>query len=267
MKNITLRQIAVLIAAFATIALNSVSQAARWNGYTSGEITDIFFPQVLTVPAGYVFAIWGVIYLGMIAYAVSQALPRNRENPRLKSIGWLFVVSCFANVIWLVAFHWLQFALSLPFMLILIACLITIYLRLGVGRAQVSSGERWFVHVPFSVYLGWITVATIANVSFVLFELGFPTAFLGISAEIWTALLLVIAVGIALLMVLRHGDIAYALVLVWALAGIYAKRVNSEFTVAATAGIVAAVVIAVIILLYALNSLRRMPNKPTPAAA
>lgn len=267
MNKDLLRQAAVIIAIIAVVAVNVLSQTQRWNGYTSGELTDQYFPLVLTVPAGYVFSIWGLIYLGLMAYAVGQGQPSQRENPRLRAIGWWFVLSCGANIAWLISFHWLQFTISLVFMLALLVCLIVIYIRLNSISTPPTRGERWFVHVPFSIYLGWITIATIANVSFVLFELGNRFSFLGLSAEIWTVILLAMAVLLAVLMLLRHGDLAYALVLVWALGGIYAKRVNSDFTLAATAGLVGAIAIAAAVILYSLTMVRKLNAEPAPSAS
>lgn len=267
MNKDLLRQIAVIIAVIAVIAVNALSQSQRWNGYTSGELTDQYFPLVLTVPAGYVFSIWGVIYLGLVAYALGQGQPSQRENPRLRAIGWWFVLSCAANIAWLIAFHWLQFTLSLVFMLVLLVCLLVIYVRLNITSAPPTRGERWFVHIPFSIYLGWITVATIANFSFVLFDLGNTVSFLGLGAEIWTVILLAVAVLLAGLMLLRHGDIAYALVLVWALGGIYAKRANSDFTLAATAGLIGAIAIAAFVILYSFNTVRKLNAETAPSAS
>jgi hypothetical protein len=118
-----------------------------------------------SVPAGYVFSIWGLIYLGLIAYAVYQALPAQAHNPDLRSIGYIFVLSSLANIGWILLWHYEVFPATVLVMSVLLVCLIGIYLRLDIGRKQVSNGMRWFVHLPFSIYLGWITVATIANVT------------------------------------------------------------------------------------------------------
>ena len=140
------------------------------------------FP-VFFVPAGYVFSIWGLIYIGLIAFAVFQALPAQRTNPRLQRVGYWFALSCLANIVWILLWHYNLFPASLLVMLVLLADLIVICLRLDIGRAAVSAAEKWAVNIPFSTYLGWITVATVANATSVLYGLkwnGF-----GISPEIW----------------------------------------------------------------------------------
>ena len=160
------RQVANVLAVVATIGINGLANALPLNGQTTGAISDRF--RVYFVPAGYVFSIWGLIYLGLIAFAVFQALPSERSNRRLERGGYLFVLSCAANIVWLFLWHYEQFVLTMMAMVILLLSLIAIYLRLGIGRAQISKVERWLVDVPFSIYLGWVTVATIANATSVL---------------------------------------------------------------------------------------------------
>jgi hypothetical protein len=232
--------VAALVAA---IAVNALANALPLNNLTTGEISDRF--EVYFVPAGYVFAIWGLIYLALAAFVVYQALPAQRDNPRLARIGYLFAASCVANAAWLFLWHYERFGWTLVAMLALLALLIAIYLRLGIGREQVSPAEKWLVHVPFSIYLGWITVATIANVTSLLDYVGWGGW--GISAAAWTMIVLAAASGIALLTALTRRDVAYLLVLVWALAGIAVKHSDVErvataaWVAAGFAGLLAAV--------------------------
>jgi hypothetical protein len=197
-----------------------LANALPLNGLKTGEISDRF--TVYFVPAGYVFSIWGLIYLALIGYAVFQVLPSQRNNPRLQAIGYWFVLSCGANVVWLFLWHYEQFYWTLPAMLALLACLIVIYLRLDIGRSHPSTGERWLVEVPFSIYLGWITVATVANVTQLLYYLGWGGW--GLPPESWFVLVLATVLVIAGLMAYTRRDVAYLLVLVWALAGIAVKH-------------------------------------------
>lgn len=141
----------------------SLATTLPLNGQTTAAISDKF--QVLFVPAGYVFAIWGIIYVGWMAFAVYQALPAQRANPRLQRISWLFALANIANAAWLFTWHFELFPLSAIVMLSLLALLIAIYWRLNIGRVQVSAREKWLVDLPFGIYLGWISVATIANIS------------------------------------------------------------------------------------------------------
>ncbi len=218
MKN-TLRQISVVVVLLATIVINILANALPINGLGTGAISDSF--HVYFVPAGYVFAIWGIIYIGLITYAIYQALPSQKDNPRLQATGWWVVLGGLANSAWIFLWHYLQFVGTLVAMLILLVTLIAVYVRLGINRSKVSPGETWAVRVPFSIYLGWITVATIANVSDVLDYLKWNR--FGISDATWMVIVLGAVVLISGLMSFLRRDFAYALVILWALAGIAAK--------------------------------------------
>jgi hypothetical protein len=215
----TLRQISVIITILATITINILANALPLNGLNTGQISDSF--QVYFVPAGYVFSIWGLIYIGLIAYAIFQALPAQRENPRLQATGWWVVLGGIANSAWIFFWHYQLFPLTLVAMLTLLATLIVVYLRLGIGRTTVSTAETWAVRVPFSIYLGWITVATVANITDVLYYANW-NAF-GIAPEVWMGIVLVAVLAIAGLVIFTRRDVAYTLVILWALAGIAIK--------------------------------------------
>ena len=217
--NNRIRQIAVVLVTIGTIIINILADALPINGLNTGRISDGF--HVYFVPAGYVFAIWGIIYIGMIAYAIYQALPAQRENPRLQATGWWVVLGGLANSAWIFLWHYEQFVGTLGAMLVLLASLIAIYLRLGIDRTKVSRAETWAVRVPFSVYLGWITIATVANVTDVLDFVKWNQ--FGISSEVWMVMILTAVLVITVLMNFMRRDLAYALVILWALAGIAVK--------------------------------------------
>ncbi len=233
-----LRQVTNIAAVLATLAVNGLANALPLNGQMTGEISDRF--DVFFVPAGYVFSIWGLIYLGLIGFAVYQALPAQRSNPRLQAVGYLFALSCAANIGWLFAWHYEQFALSLLLMLALLVLLIVCYLRLEIGRSRVQAGERWLVQAPFSIYLGWITVATIANATSLLDYLNWSGW--GITPMLWAAIMLATAVVVTGAVWLTRRDVAYALVIIWAFIGIALKHAGTPLVAntawAATAAIV-----------------------------
>jgi benzodiazapine receptor len=239
----TLRQVVNVLAVAATLVVNGLANALPLNGQTTGEISDRF--DVYFVPAGYVFSIWGLIYLALVAFAVYQALPAQRENPRLRRIGYLFALSCVANIGWLFLWHYELFLLTLAAMLALLLLLIAIYLRLGIGRARVSTFEKWLVQIPFSIYLGWITVATIANVTSVLDYLDWGGW--GISPEAWTVIMLIAGAGIASAVSLTRGDIAYMLVIVWAFAGIAVKHAGTSVVATAAWATTALVAVTLVV--------------------
>ena len=240
--SFNLRRILNIVAVVVTIAMNSLANFIPFNGQNTGQISDKF--QVFFVPAGYVFSIWGVIYLGLVVFAVYKALPAQRDNKTLAAITPLFLISCVANSVWLLLWHYNQFPLTLVFMIALLLCLIGIYVRLDIGRGPVKPAVKWMLNLPFSIYLGWVTVATIANVTDVLDFVkwnGF-----GIGGETWAVIMLVVALVVAGLMAYTRGDVAYLLVLVWAFAGIGVKQApvalvsNAAYVAAALAAVFAA---------------------------
>jgi hypothetical protein len=217
-KDIT-RQVLVVITFLFMLTANGLAVALPLNGQTSGAISDSF--KVIFVPAGYVFSIWGLIYLLLIGFTIYQALPAQRENPLLQKVGFLVALSNMLNGVWIFFWHYNLFVWTMVIMLGLLATLIAIFLRLDIGKREFTTAEKWFVSIPFSVYLGWITVATIANATALLKYLGWSGW--GIDAQVWTIILLGAGVIISAMMSFNRKDIAYALVLVWAFTGIAVK--------------------------------------------
>ncbi|HEY1013671.1 MAG TPA: TspO/MBR family protein [Herpetosiphonaceae bacterium] len=231
MNRDIVRQAGVVIGLVATLTVNALANILPLNGQTSGEISDRF-PSRFT-PAGYVFSIWSLIYVGLIAFAVWQALPAQRENPLLRRIGWPFVVSCGFNCAWLFAWHYNQLPISEILIIGLLVTLIVIYVRIRQAGPPASNAERWLGRAPFSLYLGWLTVATVANTSILLYASGWNG--FGVSAETWAVALLVVGLAITAFISWRAADPLYALVIVWAYAGIVVKQQDAQ-TLAVAAG-------------------------------
>ncbi len=256
----TIRQIAVWVAFVATIIVNGMAgSSAALNGQVTGDVANRYIGRNLWLPAGYVFAIWGLIYVGLIAYAIYQSLPSQRANPRLRAIGWAFVVSCLANIVWLFFFQYssnpdpngspntLLLILSVVAMLVLLGALIWIYLALRAGNPTISRGERWAVRLPFSIYLGWITVATIANISHVLVASGWTGQ--PLPSLLWLIIMYIAALAIAALVAFTQRDVAYLLVLAWAFAGIAVNY--SNLTAVLISSVLATLVVLVLTVLVA----------------
>ena len=220
MSKETVRQIANALSVVLALTINILASALPLNGQNTGEISDRF--QVFFVPAGYVFAIWLIIYIGWIAFAIYQFLPAQKENPRLQKLGYWFALSGVFNAAWLFCWHYNLFGVSVLVMLALLGTLIASYLKLDVGRAPVSSGEKWAVDVPFGVYLGWISVATIANITDYLYDIGWSG--FGIAPQMWAVIMLAVASLVGLGMALTRRDAGYLFVFVWAFAGIAVKQ-------------------------------------------
>jgi hypothetical protein len=206
------------------IVVNALANILPLNGKTTAEISDSY-PNLFT-PVGYAFSIWGLIYALLLIFAVYQALPSQREKTFLHKIGFFFVLSCIANISWIFLWHYEQIILSLAPMFALLITLIAIYLRLNIGRSDAPSKERLYVHLPFSVYLGWITVAPIANVAAALTAINWDGW--GISDVAWTILVIIIAMMITLSVIIKRKDIAFSLVIVWALIGIIVKQIENQ---------------------------------------
>jgi hypothetical protein len=210
------RQLAVVVTTVFALVMNAAANGLPLNGRMTGEISDSL--NSLFTPAGYVFSIWGLIYLGLGAYTLYQALPSQRANPLLRRTGWWVALSSLANGVWIYFWHYGYYVLTLVTMLVLLASLIAIYLRLDNGKRRFSPVEKWAVSVPFSIYLGWITVATIANAAALFSYLGWDGS--PLNPATWTVILLAVGVVLAGIVALTRSDIAYLLVLVWAFAGI-----------------------------------------------
>jgi hypothetical protein len=253
MKKDILRQILVVVTFLFTLTANGLANALPLNGQTTGAISDSF--KVIFVPAGYVFSIWGLIYLLLIGFTIYQALPAQRENPLLQKVGFLVALSNMLNGVWIFFWHYNLFVWTMVIMLSLLATLIAIFLRLNIGKRKFSTVEKWLVSIPFSVYLGWITVATIANATALLKYLGWSGW--GIDAQVWTILLLGAGVVISAMMSFNRKDIAYALVLVWAFTGIAVKWLGVYPAV-----VVSAFVAVGFVLLFLVIARLRKPAPP-----
>jgi translocator protein len=228
----------VPITTLATIAVNGLANALPIAGRETGAISDGF--PVLITPAGYVFAIWGVIYLGLAGYAVWQALPAQATNARARALALPVTIGNLANLTWILLWHHLWIGTSVVVMLVLLASLIVTYLRLrpapgtATARGDLSRAERVWARGTFSVYLGWITIATVANVTIALYDGGWRDGFLFLPAQAWGVVTLLVATALGGRMLLRYRDLAYAAVLVWAFVGIVVAQSASVF-VAGTA--------------------------------
>jgi hypothetical protein len=252
MKKGIIRQILVLLTVVGMIVVNALANILPFNNISTKEISDSFI--VFFVPEAYVFSIWGLIYLGMVAYAVFQALPSQRDNPRLKRMALVFIVNGVANGLWLYKWHHRDFLSTLLLMVVILVTLIMIYLILGKGSGQkVSKAETWMVRIPFSIYLGWITVAMIANVTDVLYFYSWNGW--GIAPQVWSVIMLAVGVIVGGLMAITRRDAAYLAVLVWAFAGIAVKFHGTEPVF--TAALLAAVAVA-LLLIYSLIAKKRV---------
>lgn len=208
------------IATVVTLIVNFLSGTGQLNNLTPQTLSDSY--QVLFVPAGYVFSIWGLIYVGIILYSIYQYKTTSKTIIQTRE---LYIVSCLANISWLILWHYKQPVLSVFAMLALLASLITIYSKLK-PELRTDQKRFWMVNIPFSLYLGWISVATIANITVALNALRFTG--LGFAAENWSSVLIIIASILGVHLFLYKKDVTFALVIVWSIIGVGAKFQNIE---------------------------------------
>ncbi|MBT0158408.1 tryptophan-rich sensory protein [Candidatus Bathyarchaeota archaeon A05DMB-2] len=238
----------------AVIVVNSLAGSTTMlNGKNTAEISDAY-PTLIT-PAGYVFSIWGLIYALLAAFVIFQALPGQKQKPFQKQIGALFILSSVFNVVWLFLWQYEYVTVSVSLMFALLATLIAIYLRLNINRSSVPARERLAVHLPFSVYLGWITIAAIANVAAALVAVNWDG--FGLSAETWAVAIIIIASIITLVVTLTRRDVAYSLVVIWALAGIAVKQSASHNIVTTAEAGIAVIAVALAATIVAVRLRRR----------
>ena len=220
-----------LIGFLAVIISNALAVILPLNNNTTQALSDKY--ANLFVPAGLTFSIWGVIYILLGIYTVYQMViafkPAAQKRDFIDRIGIWFFISCIFNTGWIFAWHYEVMWLSLVIMLLLLASLLVIYLRLGTGRREdVSNVEKGLVHLNFSIYLGWITVATIANVTAFLVKYGWNR--FGLDEQFWTVVVIAVGILITLGMIFIRNDIFHSLVVIWAFAGILIKRLADPAT-------------------------------------
>jgi hypothetical protein len=225
------------------VVVNALANALPINNKTTGELSDAY-PN-LFVPAGITFSIWGLIYLLLGVFVVYQLFCAFRDKPNSSFIGKIgpwFILSSLANIAWIFVWHYEMIVPSFFVMLFLLGSLIALYTRLEIGISVKGKTERYLVHLAFSVYLGWITIATIANTTILLLYLNWNT--FGLGDVFWTVAVLAVGVVITVAMLFRRRDVFYGVVVVWALLGILLKRLAVDATpiqsvvIAAIAGLV-----------------------------
>ncbi len=234
----SLQKIGVLVGLIIMLTANALAVLLPLNGKSTGELSDAI--PIYFVPEGYVFSIWSIIYLALIGYVVYQIMPKVRDNKKLHSIAWLFIINALANSGWIFLWHYEYVATSVLLMLVLLVTLILIYLKLEIGRSHISKAEYWLTHFPFSLYLGWISVATIANIAGALHVHEWGAW--GIAPQTWSVIMLVVAAALTLVMLLRHRDYVFAGVIIWAVLGIGKNFSDVESIYLASISVVAAVV-------------------------
>lgn len=246
-NNLTLK-ISVAIGYIAMVAVNFLANALPIGGVTTGEASDSF--GNLFTPAGITFSIWGLIYLLLFGYTIYQfgfgkkSITQQREK-LFATINQYFLITSIANIAWIFAWHYGVIWLSVIIMFFLLFSLIKI--ADVINKEKYNALETVLVRLPFSVYFGWITVATIANITVFLVSINWNG--FGIIDSIWTVIILLVGAGIGIIRMIKDKNIYYGLVLVWAYGGIWLKHTsasgfNGEYT-----NIITTVIICILLFL------------------
>ncbi|MEI5995528.1 tryptophan-rich sensory protein [Candidatus Enterococcus mansonii] len=213
----------VTIIYFLMIGTNAAAVLLPLNGLTTQEVSDSY-PN-LFAPAGLTFSIWSVIYLLLGGFVVYQWIqPSNQSilsnQKERNKIRRVFIVSSVLNSVWLFAWQYLQIDLSVVIMLGLL--IVLIYINQLLSKEILTKKDFIFIRLPFSVYFGWITIATIANIT--AFFVDKKIAFLQNNQEFWTISILIVGLVIIGATIIRNRNIAYGLATLWAYYGILVKH-------------------------------------------
>ncbi len=263
MSNCGVRTVTKILVSLSFILMVIVNFLANYlpiNGQNTGEISDSY--SNLFAPAGLTFIIWGIIYILLALYTIYQfgffqKNDKSSVSALMERISPFFILSSLLNTVWIFAWHYNLIAICL----VLIGGMLVLLIRINllIDNENLSNKEKFFIKLPFSIYFGWVTVATIANATTLLVDLGWNG--FGISEVIWTVIILLLGAAIGFATIKLRRDIAYGLVLIWSYGGILLKHVSQDGfamaypTVIVTAGICMVIFIfAILLSLYKKNS-------------
>lgn len=232
-----LRQGATVAAVLAAIIVNALSNFFPLGGANIGEIANTVFAEVKITPANYAFAIWGLIYVGLISFSIYQARPKQRFDPSVRQTAYGVIGACLFQIAWVFAFQLKYFGLSVLLMVGILACLIGAY-RAARRPQPPSRPRRWLLQIPISLYLGWITVATVVNVASALVAVGWNQW--GLAATTWTILMVLVSALIAAVVTAQYQDAAFPAVTIWALIAIALRATNPAAISLVASGLAAA---------------------------
>ena len=227
------------------IAVNALANILPINGYNTGQVSA-FYPNYF-VPAGFTFGIWGIIYLLLMGYVICSLLsplssfPLRARKLITKTTPY-FLVTCFLNAGWIIAWHYLYLGLSLIIMLAFLFTLIKMFLAISNDKFELRPFYRFWIYHPFVVYLGWISVATIANFTALFVGIGWQGE--PFAPSLWSILLMGVALILGIVLVGLKKEPAYGFVLAWAFYGIYGGQLKDSAPVGYTAAVASSFILA-----------------------
>lgn len=238
-------KISAALAYVAMVVVNYLANSLPLNNRSTGAISDAY-PN-LFAPAGLTFSIWGFIYILLGAYVAYQFVQSNKQTEELfQKIGPFFIATSLVNISWVFAWHYDYIGFSLVLMIILLLLLIKISDILR-GTSNDSRQQR-LPEASFGLYFGWITVATIANVTVFLVSIKWDG--FGLADYIWTSLILLIGALIGILRLHRDKNIAYGFALICAYAGILFKHLSESDFAGAYPSIITTAIVCLCLLLF-----------------
>lgn len=232
-------QISNAIALLVTIIVNYLAAAGKLNGKTVADISNQYHNYF--TPASYAFSIWSVIYLGLFGFVMYSGrnlfIKDKSDDEIILKVGWWFILSCLANSLWIV--FWVNNILwaTVLIMIFLLFCLIKIILNLNMEMDYHPFKKYLFIYWPFAIYAGWITVATIANISAFLVKTDWSGS--GISPVLWTIIMIGIAGLVNLLVLWKRNLREFAIIGVWGITAIAVENFHAEKSIFYIAVIVA----------------------------
>lgn len=210
----------------AVIVVNYLATSLPIGWMTTGDLSDLY-PNLFT-PAGLTFSIWGLIYLALAWFVIRQIVDLYRKKSVwiTKKIWIWFLLSCVTNIWWIFAWHYRLVWLSVIVMLLFLIILIVISNKILIWKKLWNRWDKLLVQIPFSLYLGWISVATIANISTFLVNISWSARWM--SDIFWTTVVIIVAALLALIALYKKYNIIFAFVVIWAFIGIIIKRVSID---------------------------------------
>ena len=225
--------------------VNTIASVSKINGYNTGEISD-FYPNYF-VPAGFTFSIWSVIYIMIIGFVICSIAATGKKMPEpvkevIKKACPYFQITCVLNIGWIMTWQYLYLASSLLIMIAFLITLIILYTQIRKLKNTLTPFYRFWVYHTFLVYLAWICVATIANFTALFIGIGWQGS--PLPEEIWSIIMIVIALVLSIFFVGRRKEPAYGFVLSWAFFGIYAKQLTAAKEVSTAAALSVCILLA-----------------------
>jgi hypothetical protein len=192
----------------------------------------------LFVPAGYAFSIWGIIYLASLAYGIVQLLPRQRNNMVYNRLNPVFILLNTAGMLWISVFRHELITLSVLFIVLMLVCAMVLFVR---SHNSIIHSTSYWLTVPLSLYMGWLSVATLSNIAAWLVSLRFEVE--SISPTTWVLILVAVTTILTIIISIRYADAVFPLVIAWA---IWALRIELQNKQANNTAVLAALVVTLL---------------------